>query len=456
MKIGVIGCGYVGLSTGVLWAVLGHDVVFLDEDERQIATLRQGEVPFYERGLQEVLARYRARTTYACGWSEWDADVDVAIIAVGTPAQPDGSPNLSYLQAAVQAVGDHWQAGRGTVVLLKSTLPPGTNALVHRWLQERLQFRGLSDQVTVVSNPEFLREGDALTDVFYPQRIIVGVQSRAGESLLRDLYRPLLTGPDTAPAVLQRPPGYTRPELFVTTPINAELIKYAANAFLAMKISFMNEFANLAERMGADILDIATGIGMDSRIGPQFLQAGVGWGGSCFGKDAAAILHTAEEQGVQLSLVQATVEANDRQRQIVLEKLHRHVPALQGAVIGVLGLSFKPGTEDVRDAPSQTIVRALRAAGAQVQAYDPMAMRTFAEANPDLAVAYTAQAADCFAGADAVLLLTEWPVFAELPWADLRAHMRGDLLLDGRNAWQGLSLSQHGYVYEGMGRGKIG
>lgn len=319
MKIGVIGCGYVGLSSGVLWAALGHDVLFLDEEKRQIEALRQGRIPFYERGLQDVLAQHRARATYACGWAEWDADADVVIIAVGTPAMPDGSTNLSYLQAAVQAIGDHWQVGRGTVVVLKSTLPPGTNSLVHTWLQERLQVRGVSDDVVVVSNPEFLREGDALSDVFYPQRIIVGAESEVGVARLRNLYRPLLEGSHTPPAVVSRPAGYTRPELLVTTPINAELIKYAANAFLAMKISFMNEFANLAERMGADILDIAAGLGMDSRIGPQFLQAGVGWGGSCFGKDASAILHTAQMQNVPLSLVQAAVDANDRQRHVVLE-----------------------------------------------------------------------------------------------------------------------------------------
>jgi UDPglucose 6-dehydrogenase len=318
-------------------------------------------------------------------------------------------------------------------------------------IEEELRKRGMARSIDVASNPEFLREGEALFDTFYPDRIVIGVESDQAKLRLMNLYEPLLEQTFTPPRTVRRPEGLPLPSLLTTSPTSAELIKYAANSFLAMKISFINEFAGLAELVGADISEVAKGIGLDKRIGSRFLNAGIGWGGSCFGKDTAAILYTAGQYNYDMPLVQATIKTNYRQREVVIRKLQAQLKVLRGATIGLLGLAFKPNTDDLRDAPAIDIIRGLLELGAQVKAYDPVAMPNCQTQFPHLDVVYVDCAASLFEGCDAVVLVTEWEEFLHLPFSVLSKVMKNQIIIDGRNAFDKEMMKKLGMLYNGVG-----
>ncbi|MER3546030.1 MAG: UDP-glucose 6-dehydrogenase [Chloroflexota bacterium] len=454
MDIAVVGAGYVGLTTGVALAYLGHRVTCIDVDTAKIETLRQGRCPIYETGLQELLELVRHRLEFTDSYSPI-RQARIVFIAVGTPGLPDGSPDLSQLEKAAWAIGMHLGEDF-TVVVNKSTVPIGSGNWVEALIREAYRSRNgrsADGQFAVASKPEFLREGSALRDTLYPDRVVVGAEHPEALKTLYTLYRPILEQTFPAPAFLPRPEGLGAIPFVATDLASAELIKYAANAFLALKISFINEIAALAEKVGADITQVARGIGLDGRIGTRFLQAGIGWGGSCFGKDTAALLATAREYGLTMPIVEAARQVNYRQRERVVERLLEELKILKGKTIGLLGLAFKPHTDDLRDAPSLDIAKRLMARGAWVRAHDPVALDRARRERPELQLQYCERAEDVFDGADAVMLVTEWPQYRNLPWEELAGKMRVPLIFDGRNFLDPERLARAGFRHLRIGVG---
>ena len=440
MKVSIIGTGYVGLTTGVCLAWLGHEVACMDTDGEKIAKLKQGVCPIHEPHLAELLGEVGKKLRFTTEAEESIAGVQVVFIAVGTPPLEDGSPDLQYLRMAAQAAGRHLN-DNFTVVVNKSTVPIGSGNWVESLIRESYEARHgrkPTRRYAVASNPEFLREGSALQDSLYPDRVVVGADSTRALEVLYTLYRPLLEQSFPTPAYLPRPDGLGAVPLVATDLASAELIKYAANAFLALKISYINEIAWLAEKVGADVQMVAKGIGLDSRIGTRFLQAGIGWGGSCFGKDTAALVATGAEYGIDMPIVKAAREVNRRQRERVVEKLLGELKILKGRTIGLLGLAFKPHTDDLRDAPALEIAQALVQRGVRVKVHDPVAMGRARIEHPDLSLYYCETAEQVAEEADAVVLVTDWAQYQNLDWKTMGATMAGSgrrvpLLLDGRN-----------------------
>jgi UDPglucose 6-dehydrogenase len=453
MKVSIVGAGYVGITTGVALAYLGHTVTLLDSDESKIALLRQGKFPIYEPFLEEFAALAQSRLRYTTDAAEAHPEADVIFIAVGTPPLADGNPDLSYLRAAATAVGERL-GDQFTVVVNKSTVPIGCGNWVESLVREAFEARNGERQkgrFSVASNPEFLREGSALRDSLYPDRVVVGSDDPRALECLYALYRPVVEQTFPAPSFLARPESLGAVPLITTNLASAELVKYAANAFLALKISFINEVAQLAEKVGADATQISKGIGLDARIGTRFLQAGIGWGGSCFGKDTAALIATAREYNLTMPIVAAAREVNYRQRDRVLEKLLGTLKILKGRTIGLLGLAFKPHTDDLRDAPALDIARRLTERGAKVRAHDPIALER-ARRECDSSLGLVDSVEQLVADADALVLVTEWPQYRDLPWAKLAGKMRTPLLLDGRNFLEQATMEAAGFQYIGMGR----
>ncbi len=453
MKVSIVGAGYVGITTGVTLAYLGHSVTLLDSDEAKIGMLRQGRFPIYEPFLEETAALAQPRLRYTTDATEAHSEADVIFIAVGTPPLADGNPDLSYLRAAATTVGE--RLGDSFVVVVnKSTVPIGCGNWVESLVQEAFEARNGSrskGRFSVASNPEFLREGSALHDSFYPNRVVIGSDNPRALEHLYALYRPVAEQTFPAPSFLPRPESLGAVPLITTNLASAELIKYAANAFLALKISFINEIAQLAEKVGANATEIGKGIGLDARIGTRFLEAGLGWGGSCFGKDTSALIATAREYNLTMPIVAAAREVNYRQRDRVLEKLLATLKILKGRTIGLLGLAFKPQTDDLRDAPAIDIARRLTERGAKVRAHDPIALNR-ARRECDSSIGLVDSVEDLAQNADALVLVTEWPQYRELPWAKLADAMRTPLLLDGRNFLDQAMLEAAGFQYIGMGR----
>ncbi len=453
MKVSIVGAGYVGITTGVALAYLGHTVTLLDSDESKIALLRQGKFPIYEPFLEEFAALAQSRLRFTTDADEAHPGADLIFIAVGTPPLADGNPDLSYLRAAATAIGERL-GDSFTVVVNKSTVPIGCGNWVESLVRESFEAHNgerPKGRFSVASNPEFLREGSALHDSLYPDRVVVGSDDPRALECLYNLYRPVVEQTFPAPSFLPRPESLGAVPLITTNLASAELVKYAANAFLALKISFINEVAQLAEKVGADATQISKGIGLDARIGTRFLQAGIGWGGSCFGKDTSALIATAREYNLTMPIVAAAREVNYRQRDRVLEKLLGTLKILKGRTIGLLGLAFKPQTDDLRDAPALDIARRLMERGAKVRAHDPIALdRARRECDPSLVLV---ESVDQLASeADALVLVTEWPQYRDLPWAKLAGVMRTPLLLDGRNFLPQATLEAAGFQYIGMGR----
>jgi len=435
MRIAMIGTGYVGLVSGACFADFGHRVCCIDKDESKIDGLNAGMMPIWEPGLEALVKANaeRGRLTFAKELGENVSNADAVFIAVGTPARRgDGHADLTFVFEAVRELAKVIRPG--TVVVTKSTVPVGTGDRIEQILREE----GVTD-VSVASNPEFLREGAAIADFKHPDRIVVGAEDQRAEEVLKEIYRPLF---------LNRAP------ILFTQRRTAELTKYAANAFLAVKISFINEIADLCEAVDADVQDVARGIGLDNRIGPKFLHAGPGYGGSCFPKDTLALLQTADSAGVDQRIVRTTVEVNDERKARMVERVARAVGDLEGKRIAVLGLAFKPNTDDMRDAPSIPLIKALVERGAQVSAFDPVA-REQAE-KIFTGIEFASDAYEAAANADALVIVTEWDEFRALDLDKVAELLRGKVLVDLRNVYDRTDAEEAGLHYYGVGRGKLG
>ncbi len=455
MKAVIIGTGYVGLTTGVALAYLGHQVTCMDIVPEKIESLKQGKSPIYEPGMEELLALASPNLHYTDSYNDTQLDkADVAFICVGTPQLPDGRPNLEYVRQAAEAIGQRLGSSGFTVVVNKSTVPIGSGNWVSTIIRDAYSSANgqkPDGRFAIASNPEFLREGSAIFDTLYPDRIVAGAESSRALDVLTNLYRPILNQDFPAPEFLPRPEGFGAVPMVTTDLASAELIKYAANAFLALKISYINEIAQLAEKVGADITQIARGIGLDSRIGSRFLEAGVGWGGSCFPKDTAALVTTAGEYNLTLQIVQAAREVNDRQRIWVVDKLLHELKILKGRTIALLGVAFKPHTDDLRDTPAIDLAQHLIARGAKVNATDPIALPNARRYFGDIGVNYYDSVMETIQDADAIILVTKWPEYLKLDWEGIRKNVARPLFLDGRNFLPRQSLEQAGFHYIGIG-----
>ncbi len=458
MRVTVIGTGYVGTVTGACLAYFGHRVTCMDTDARKVEMLCRGEMPIYEPCLAELLqlAAGRGGIDFTTELALPALESDVIFIAVGTPPLPTGEANLCYLEAAARSIGAAMDDRKFRVVVNKSTVPVGSGNLVETLVREGIREAHPENakriRFGVASNPEFLREGSAIADSLYPDRIVLGAGDEGTLQMLRDLYQPLVAQSFPVPAFLPRPAAMTQVPVVTTTLTSAEMIKYAANAFLAVKIGFANEVANICERVGAEAPEVMAGIGLDARIGARFLNPGLGWGGSCFGKDIQSLLHTAREYGYQSRLLEAAMEVNRAQRQLVIQKLQEKLFILKGRTIALLGLAFKPDTDDLRDAPSLQIAERLLQMGARVKAYDPIANDACRENHPGLRIQYCGSAEDAAQDADALVLVTEWKEFAALDLRDLAKRMARAILVDGRNLFDPEAAHQAGFDYCGIGR----
>jgi UDPglucose 6-dehydrogenase len=428
-KICVIGTGYVGLVTGTCFSDMGHRVTCLDINEKRIEKLNNGIMPIYEPGLKQIVDQNvdAGRLNFTTSYQEALEDAEFAFIAVGTPSSVDGDADMQYVKMAAETIASHLD--HPIIIVNKSTVPVGTGD----WVSEIIKDMngGKTPPFSVVSNPEFLREGSAVNDFMEPDRVVLGSTNREAAEKVADLYEAL------------------RAPIMITDLRTAEMIKYASNAFLATRISFINEIANICESLGADVKEVARGMGMDKRIGPSFLDAGLGWGGSCFPKDVKALAHMAETRGSHPQLLQAVMDINQNQRKRAVQKVEKALGGLKGKTIGLLGLSFKPNTDDTRDAPALDIARMLLKSGAVVQAFDPQAMEVSKKEIPQLQLRKnpyeTAEAVD------ALILATEWNEFKSLDFERIKANMKGNVILDGRNIWDGTELHEMGFTYFGMG-----
>ncbi len=435
MKVLVIGTGYVGLNTGVVLAYLGHHVTCLDLDKEKIGFLKEGKPPIYEPNLDTLLTLAYDHLHFTTDYDDADiTNTDVVFIAVGTPSLPNGGANLEYVSQAARSVGARLD-GHFTVIVNKSTVPIGSGNWVTTLIRDAYQEahgHRPDGHYAIASNPEFLRQGSALYDTFYPDRIVLGAEDSRAIDVLTNLYRPLLNQDFTAPESLPRPEGFSAVPLVTCDLASAEMIKYAANSFLALKISYINEIAHLAEKVGADITQIARGIGLDSRIGPRFLNAGIGWGGSCFGKDTAALISTACEYNLEMPIISAARQVNYQLREEFVMRAQQELKILKGKTVTLLGLAFKPNTDDLRDAPAIDIAKMLLLRGAKVRAHDPVAIPNMQRQYPDLAIDYFDDANDAVQDSDAVLLVTEWPLYKKLDWKSILKDGKVKLV-DGRN-----------------------
>jgi UDPglucose 6-dehydrogenase len=421
--IGVIGTGYVGLVTAAGFAELGHEVRCIDIDVDKVARLQRGEIPIYEPGLAELVERHRGRLHFSTDIADALEHARLLFVAVGTPPTYSGDADLSAVQAVVAAMAP----SDGHALVMKSTVPVGTGRSIKRTFAEQGK-----EGFRYVSCPEFLKEGSAVADFLHPDRVVVGDDGDWAGDAVVELYAPL-----DAPLVR-------------TDIASAEMIKLAANAFLATKISFINEIANVCEVTGANVIEVASGIGLDDRIGPKFLQAGVGFGGSCFPKDVSALKQLAGNSGYHFQLLNAVIEVNELQKRRVIGKLEKHLGTLVGKTVALLGLAFKPNTDDMREATSLVLSARLQAAGAAVRAYDPVAEEEARHLMPGLQ--FADGVLDCVRGADAVVLVTEWDEFKELDFAAVAESMRGSVVIDGRNALDPAAVTAAGLTYEGIGR----
>ncbi|MGI9146987.1 MAG: UDP-glucose dehydrogenase family protein [Chloroflexota bacterium] len=434
-NIAVIGTNYVGLVTAACLAELGNQVVGIEIDPAKVEQLNRGQASIFEPGLEEIVLRnIRAqRLRFTLNYQDGLAKAEFAFICVGTPSGSEGQADMAQARAAAESIGAHTPAGANLIVVNKSTMPVGTGD----WMLPMLQKSAGSSNTRfqVVSNPEFLREGSALSDFRHPDRVVLGGADALATETVADLYR------DLSP----------EPTIIQTDIRTAEMIKYASNAFLATKISFINEIATVCERLGADVKQVAHGMGLDRRISPEFLEAGIGYGGSCFPKDVKALAHMASMAGAHPQLLRAVMDINTDMRHLIVQKVHAELgEGLEGCQIGVLGLAFKPNTDDLRESPALEIVRLLQNKGARVRAYDPQAMNTARAVLPGVDLCPDAYAVGV--GADAVLLITQWDEFRRLDLARLRDTMRQPVLIDGRNLYDPLQVVGLGFRYHGIGR----
>lgn len=437
MKIAIVGTGYVGLVTGTCFAEMGTEVFCVDVNTEKIENLKQGIIPIYEPGLEDMVHRNQVagRLHFTTDLTECLDEVEVLFSAVGTPPDEDGSADLKYVLEVARTVGRHIK--KHILVVTKSTVPVGTAIKVRSAIQEELDKRGVQIEFDVASNPEFLKEGAAISDFMSPDRVVVGVESDRAEELMTRLYRPFLLNNFRV--------------IFMDVP-SAEMTKYAANAMLATRISFMNDIANLCEIVGADINMVRKGIGSDNRIGNRFLYAGIGYGGSCFPKDVKALINTAKINNYPMRILQAVEEVNDEQKSLLFRKLQKHFDGdLKGKRIALWGLAFKPETDDMREAPSLVLIEKLLAAGCEVYAYDPVAVEESKRRIGDT-IHYAKDIYDAVVDADALMLVTEWKEFRMPSWSAVKKLMSTPLVLDGRNIYDIKEMEDNGFVYHCIGR----
>ena len=463
MRVCVIGTGYVGLVTGACLAHIGHNVICIDNNEEKVKLMKSGQSPIFEPGLSEIM-----QSAINSGNIEFSSDLaagvhhgEILFIAVGTPPLPNGESDTRYVEAVARGIGENLNGGY-KVIVNKSTVPIGSGDWVRMIVldgiaerQRTLAASGdtsseeklseIAHQFDVVSNPEFLREGSAVYDTFNPDRIVLGGNSQQATGMMKELYTPIIERKFAANQSLPSVP------VLVTDLSSAEMIKYAANAFLATKISFINEVANICDRVGADVTQVAKGIGLDSRIGSKFLQAGIGWGGSCFPKDVSALIHTADDYGYEAQLMKAAVSVNERQRLIALEKLQHALKILKGKTVGLLGLTFKPDTDDLRDAPALILIEQLNRLGAKVKAYDPIISQTGMRHGLSGVLVET-DAERLADGCDALVLVTEWQQFSTLDYGKMAKLMNHAVIIDGRNFLDPQTMIKAGFQYVGVGR----
>ncbi|BAY94001.1 MULTISPECIES: UDP-glucose dehydrogenase family protein [unclassified Tolypothrix] len=463
MRVCVIGTGYVGLVTGACLAHIGHDVICVDNNEEKVKLMKSGQSPIFEPGLSEIMqsAIQAGKIEFTTDLAAGVAHGEILFIAVGTPPLPNGESDTRYVEAVARGIGSHLNGGY-KVIVNKSTVPIGSGDWVRMIVldgiaerQKTLVTAGgvatedklpeIASHFDVVSNPEFLREGSAVYDTFNPDRIVLGGNSQRAVGLMKDLYAPIVERQFAEDKSL--PPV----SVLVTDLSSAEMIKYAANAFLATKISFINEVANICDRVGADVTQVAKGIGLDSRIGNKFLQAGIGWGGSCFPKDVAALIHTADDYGYEAQLLKSAVSVNERQRLIALEKLQQVLKILKGKTVGLLGLTFKPDTDDLRDAPALNLIEQLNRLGAKVKAYDPIVSQTGLRHGLSGVLVET-DAERLADGCDALVLVTEWQQFSNLDYVKMAQLMNHPVIIDGRNFLDPETMVRAGFQYVGVGR----
>jgi UDPglucose 6-dehydrogenase len=432
----MIGVGYVGLVTGACLADLGNQVVCVNRDERKAANLRKGILPIFEPGLEEIVQHNNeaGRLIFTTSYDEGIKDAEFVLIAVGTPSGLEGEADLQHVEDSAIEIAK--RLDHPLIIVNKSTVPIGTGDWVADIVRDNMPDRSMP--FWVVSNPEFLREGSGVYDFMNPDRIVLGSLSREAAERVAELYYPL------------------QAETIITDLRTAEMIKYASNCFLATKISFINEIAAICETLGADVKEVARGMGTDKRIGPQFLSAGIGWGGSCFPKDVKALIHMAATHGTHPQLLRAVMEINYDQRKRIINHLRDILGTLRGKTVGLLGLAFKPNTDDMRDAPSINLARLLLAEGAHVKAYDPVATETAKNAMKDISVTYCKDPYEVAEGADAVILVTEWNEFKQLDMERMKGLMRQPVLMDGRNIYDPARMRELGFVYRGVGRGHNG
>ena len=437
MKIAIVGTGYVGLVTGTCFAEIGVNVICVDTNSEKIEALKQGIIPIYENGLEEMVNRNAkaGRLQFTTSLESCLNEVDVIFSAVGTPPDEDGSADLSYVLEVARTIGRNMT--KYVLVVTKSTVPAGTAGKVRMAIQNELDKRGVQIDFDVASNPEFLKEGNAVADFMSPDRVVVGVESERAKKLMSKLYKPFLLNNFRV--------------IFMDIP-SAEMTKYAANSMLATRISFMNDIANLCELVGADVNMVRSGIGSDTRIGRKFLYPGIGYGGSCFPKDVKALIKTAEQNGYRMRVLQAVEEVNEKQKSILFEKLQRHFNGdLRDKTIALWGLAFKPETDDMREAPSLILIDKLLNAGCKVRVYDPAAMTECRRRIGD-SVCYATDMYDAALDADALMLVTEWKEFRLPSWAVIKKAMRTPVLLDGRNIYEKKEIEELGFTYHCIGK----
>lgn len=459
MRVCVIGTGYVGLVTGVCLAHTGHHVICVDNNEEKVKLMQSGQSPIFEPGLSELMqgAIQAGRIEFTTDLAAGVEHGEVLYIAVGTPPLPTGESDTRYVEAVARGIGAHLNSGY-KVIVNKSTVPIGSGDWVRMLVMDGVAERqqavvtsggGLSTEIQVdfdvVSNPEFLREGCAVYDTFNPDRIVLGSNSQKAISIMRELYAPIVSREMAEDKSLATVP------IVVTDLSSAEMVKYASNAFLATKISFINEVANICDRVGADVTQVAKGIGLDSRIGSKFLQAGIGWGGSCFPKDVAALIHTADDYGYEAQLLKAAVTVNQRQRLIAVEKLQQVLKILKGKTVGLLGLTFKPDTDDMRDAPALDLIEQLHRLGTKVKAFDPLVSQSGMRHGLSNVIVET-DAERLADGCDALVLVTDWKQFQSLDYAKMAKLMSHPVMIDGRNFLDQAMLEAAGFRYVGVGR----
>ncbi len=442
MKIAVAGTGYVGLVTGVALAEIGHNVTCVDIDEKKLEVMRNGISPIYEEGLEELMKKNKERLTYTSNYKEAYKDADVIIIGVGTPERKDGSANLDYVFGVSKQIAESLE--KDCVVVVKSTVPIGTNDEVEKYINENVKDGIL---VHVASNPEFLAQGTAVRDTLHASRIVIGTENKEAEEILKKMYEPLTKEPYNVP-------------LLATNRRSAEMIKYASNDFLALKISYINEIANLCDALGANVEDVSKGMGLDSRIGNKFLNAGIGYGGSCFPKDTKALHFLSVQKGVELKTVKACIEVNESQKTVLFRKLKNDIKDLNGKTIAVLGLTFKPGTDDLREAPSIYNIELLLDAGANIKAYDPISIESFKKKisykleddGVTGTITYFDNIDNAIMNADAVLIMTEWPEIKNYDLSKYEELMNNALIYDGRNCYKLSDIANYNISYKSIGR----